>query len=98
MIRAGVSRPRARAANLALSLLVPVGACAFVASNAWLGGDGTLSSPYTAAVLAFSAGTFLCIALSDILPELQFHHHDRIKLSLALLAGFGIMALSLAYE
>jgi zinc and cadmium transporter len=95
MIRAGVSRSTALAANLAFSLLIPLGAIAFVVSDAWLG--ETVSSPYTAAVLAFSAGTFLCIALSDILPELQFHHHDRIKLSLALLAGFGIMALSLAH-
>jgi zinc and cadmium transporter len=37
--------------------------------------------------LAFSAGNFLCISLSDLLPELQFHAHDRLKLSLALLLG-----------
>ena len=37
--------------------------------------------------LVFSAGTFLCIATSDLLPELQFHQHDRIKLSAALVAG-----------
>jgi zinc and cadmium transporter len=43
--------------------------------------------------LAFSAGTFVCISLSDLLPELQFHDHDRGKLSLALLAG---LALALA--
>ena len=43
---------------------------------------------FTAAALAFSAGTFLCIALSDLLPELQFHAHDRLPLSIALLAGF----------
>ena len=42
--------------------------------------------------LAFSAGTFLCIALSDLLPELQFHSHDRLKLSIALLLGVGLMA------
>ncbi len=40
--------------------------------------------------LAFSAGTFLCIALSDLLPELQFHQHDRIKLSAALLLGLAL--------
>ena len=37
--------------------------------------------------LAFSAGTFLCISLSDLLPELHFHHHDRFKLSAALILG-----------
>jgi zinc and cadmium transporter len=40
--------------------------------------------------LAFAAGTFLCIALSDLLPELQFHHHDRGKLSAALLLGLTV--------
>ena len=44
----------------------------------------------TCAALAFSAGTFLCIALSDLLPELQFHQHDRVKLSAALLAGIAL--------
>jgi zinc and cadmium transporter len=37
--------------------------------------------------LAFSAGTFLCISMSDLLPELQFHKHDRGVLSIALLVG-----------
>ena len=37
--------------------------------------------------LGFSAGVFLCIALADILPEVQFHAHDRMKLSAALVLG-----------
>jgi len=43
--------------------------------------------------LAFCAGTFLCIACSDLLPELQFHSHDRFKLSLALMAGLAVAVL-----
>ena len=43
--------------------------------------------------LALSAGTFLCISLSDLLPELQFHAHDRLRLSAALLAGVGAACL-----
>jgi zinc and cadmium transporter len=39
---------------------------------------------------AFSAGTFLCIAGSDLLPELQFHRHDRFALSLMLALGVGV--------
>ncbi len=31
--------------------------------------------------LAFSAGVFLCIALSDLLPEMEFHSHHRVPLS-----------------
>jgi len=41
-------------------------------------------------LLGFSAGMFLCISLADLLPELQFHSHDRWPLSLALLAGVGV--------
>ena len=37
--------------------------------------------------LGFAAGVFMCIALADILPELQFHRHDRMKLSAALMLG-----------
>ncbi|HEX4070014.1 MAG TPA: sulfatase-like hydrolase/transferase [Planctomycetaceae bacterium] len=40
--------------------------------------------------LAFSAGVFLCISLSDLLPELEFHAHDRVALSLALIAGIAL--------
>jgi zinc and cadmium transporter len=40
--------------------------------------------------LAFSAGVFLCLSLSDLLPELEFHAHDRLKLSLALLVGVAV--------
>ncbi len=45
------------------------------------------SSLTTGYALAFSAGVFLCISMSDLLPELQFHDHDRIKLSVALMFG-----------
>lgn len=40
--------------------------------------------------LAFSAGAFLCISLSDLLPEIHFHRHDRGKLSLCFLTGVGL--------
>ena len=47
-----------------------------------LGGEALIG--YT---LAFSSGAFLCIALSDLLPEIQFHHHDRGKLTIVFLLG-----------
>ncbi len=40
--------------------------------------------------MGFSAGVFLCISLADILPEIQFHRHDRIKLTTALLLGVAL--------
>ncbi|MXY98902.1 MAG: hypothetical protein F4Z29_14490, partial [Gemmatimonadetes bacterium] len=41
-------------------------------------------------VMAFAAGVFLCIALSDLLPEIQFHSHDRGILALVFLIGVGL--------
>ena len=46
--------------------------------------------------LGFSAGVFLCISLGDLLPELQFHRHDRGKLSIALLLGV-VLAYGIGY-
>jgi zinc and cadmium transporter len=43
-----------------------------------------------AGALAFSAGAFICIALSDLLPEVHFHSHDRGKLSVAFLLGIAL--------
>ena len=40
--------------------------------------------------LAFSAGAFICIALSDLLPEVQFHSHDKAKLTLAFILGIAL--------
>jgi zinc and cadmium transporter len=90
MVSAGVPRRLTHLVNAGFALMIPLGVGLF------LFGLGRLSpvaaSDWTAVALAFSAGTFLCIALSDLLPELQFHAHDRLKLSLALIAGFSLMA------
>lgn len=40
--------------------------------------------------LAFGAGAFLCISLSDLLPEIHFHGHDRGKLSACFLSGVAL--------
>jgi len=90
MVRAGSARRSAHLVNFGFALMIPAGVALFA-----LGAGGMRSSSatrLTAGALAFSAGTFLCIALSDLLPELQFHSHDRLKLSVALLAGLGLMA------
>jgi zinc and cadmium transporter len=77
--------------NCVFGLLVPVGAVLFLllAEGGTGGGPGAAA---LAAALAFSAGTFLCISLSDLLPELQFHSHDRVKLSIALGLGLAVAA------
>ncbi len=81
-----VGRTSARArhlANLAFGLMVPAGAGLFLLAGSAAGEAHWVVS----CALAVSAGTFLCISLSDLLPELQFHQHDRVKLSAALLLG-----------
>ena len=96
MLRAGSSRWSAPVVNFGFGLMIPAGVAFFALG---MGGMGSGSaSAWTAGALAFSAGTFLCIALSDLLPELQFHSHDRLKLSVALLAGFALMAATAAIE
>lgn len=92
MLRAGAPRMLAHIVNLGFALMIPLGVALFLLGVGRLGPEA--SAAWTAAALAFSAGTFLCIALSDLLPELQFHEHDRVFLSLALLAGFCLMALT----
>lgn len=90
MLRAGAPRFRAHLVNSLFAAMIPAGVALFFLGIARLRPEAAVSS--TASALAFSAGTFLCIALSDLLPELQFHAHDRWKLSIALLSGFALMA------
>jgi zinc and cadmium transporter len=96
MLRAGAPRPWAHLVNLAFAAMIPLGVALFFFSIGRLGPEA--AADWAAGALAFSGGTFLCIALSDLLPELQFHAHDRTKLSLALLAGFVLMLLTALIE
>ncbi|MEQ8846617.1 ZIP family metal transporter [Botrimarina sp.] len=73
-------------ANALFAAAVPLGVALYHLGVAPPGEGG----PSFAAGLAFSAGVFLCVAMSDLLPELQFHDHDRVALSLALVAGLAV--------
>jgi len=79
----GGSRGKVLLVNLLFASLVPIGVVLFMVGAAATGGTA-VAVPYA---LAFSAGTFLCIAAADLLPEVQFHRHDRIGLSIALVLG-----------
>lgn len=96
MLRAGVPARLAHLVNLGFALMIPLGAGLFFIGVDRL--DPSTAETLTATALSFSAGTFLCISLSDLLPELQFHAHDRLKLSAALLAGFLLMAATSTIE
>ncbi|MDE0145166.1 MAG: ZIP family metal transporter [Nitrospira sp.] len=74
-------------ANVLFSLVCPVAALL----TFWgVGLLGQWEEYVVGAALAFAAGALLCIALSDLLPEVHFHSHDRAKLTLAFFAGIGL--------
>ena len=83
--RKGVPKGRLALVQIGFALTIPLGAAAFIRAEKIIASD--LANQLTGAALAFSAGTFLFIALSDLLPEVQFHRHDRVPLALALIAG-----------
>jgi zinc and cadmium transporter len=84
MAAGGWSTGWRRGVNLAYALMCPLGALSF-----WMGIRhlGNAQQTVVGCALAFSAGVFLCISLGDLLPEVQFHSHDRLKLSACLLLG-----------
>lgn len=92
MARGGWSLAWRHAINGLFSLAIPIGVLIFYFGLLREEGDPSADAArlWVAYALAFSAGTFLCISLSDLLPELQFHQHDRVKLSAALLLGLGV--------
>jgi len=90
MAAGGCSRWSRHLINGLFALVTPAGILLF-----YLGARSVahMNPLFLGGALAFCAGTFLCIACADLLPELQFHSHDRFKLSLALAAGLGIAIL-----
>jgi zinc and cadmium transporter len=95
MASGGWSKTSRHVVNGLFALAIPAGVILFQ-----LGASQYLESVHVflGSALAFTAGTFLCIAASDLLPELQFHSHDRVKLSVALLAGLGLSVLIGRFE
>jgi zinc and cadmium transporter len=84
MAASGRSARSRHVLNALYALVTPLGAVLFYAL-----GSGPLEQGLGQA-LGFAAGAFICIATSDLLPELQFHRHDRAVLSAALLAGIAL--------
>lgn len=90
LLNAGIRTRVLWTVQVVYAALVPLGVLGF-----WLS-RGAITDPSSLVgyTLAFSGGTFLAIALTDLLPELHFHSHDRNKLSAALLAGLTVMGLT----
>jgi zinc and cadmium transporter len=87
MTAGGASVRAQRAVNIAFSAMCAAGAAGF-----YLGIQRFAEHQQTVVgcALGFAGGVFLCISLADILPEVQFHAHDRAKLSAALVLGVAL--------
>jgi zinc and cadmium transporter len=82
----GYSRGKALAMNAAFALMVPAGAGVYVIVR-----QAVRAEAFTAYALAASAGTFLHLSLSDILPDLHRRGGSKTLLTGALLVGIALM-------
>ena len=82
----GYGRRRALAMNVLFALMVPVGAALYLLLR-----NLVHAETFTAYALAASAGTFLHLALSDILPDLHRRRGSKLRLSGALVVGLTAM-------
>jgi zinc and cadmium transporter len=89
MAAGGWSKQSQLKVNLVYAAVCPVAAVLFYLLIDMQLSDAAATTLVPAA-LAASAGVFLCIALGDLLPEIQFHSHDRIKYSACLLIGVAL--------
>lgn len=85
MISSGWKKRSRNLINIGFSLMCPLGAALVVLGVHQL---GPIQREFVGSALAFSAGVFVSISLSDLLPEMEFHSHHRVRLSVAL--GLGI--------
>ena len=87
MSDSGASKTKHRLVMFVFAIICPLSAFAALWGINFISSGHGL---YVGAALAFSAGVFLCISLSDLLPEVHFHSHDRLKMTVVLLLGVGL--------
>ncbi len=87
MRTAGAPAKWRSALNLGFALICPAAAlAAFCGFSALADGQDA----FIGKALAFAAGVFVCISLSDLLPEAHFHRHDRMRLAAAFVVGVAL--------
>jgi len=86
----GSHEKRRMKVNILYAIIAPLAAW-----GAYLGlmGAGEHGTTIAGIAMAFCAGAFICVALADLMPEVQFHSHHRLALTLALAAGIGVAVL-----
>jgi zinc and cadmium transporter len=82
----GYSVRRALVLNAAFALMVPVGAALYLVLR-----ELVQVHAFTSAALAASAGTFLHLSLSDIVPDLHRRGVARFAMTAAMVAGLAVM-------
>ena len=80
--------------NLLFACVIPFGVLTFFFSMNLFENNEL----YLAYILSFSAGMFLFISLSDLIPELQSHDHDKGLLTFFFILGIVFIALSSELE
>jgi len=87
MIGSGAPSRLRSAVNVAYAAVVPLGAIGFLTTLQLF---GPRQDAVLGIAMAMAAGAFLCIAAADLLPEVQFHSHDRVLLTASLALGLAI--------
>lgn len=76
--------------NIGFAMMCPLGAVLMLLGVSQFSG---YQQELVGTALEFAAGVFICIALSDLLPEMEFHSHNKVQLTVALGLGIGISLL-----
>ncbi|HBH53472.1 MAG TPA: iron permease [Planctomycetaceae bacterium] len=84
MAARGWSRQSQLFVNLGYALMCPLGVLLFQYGVTRFEGQ---HAAIVSAAMSAAAGVFICIALSDLLPEIEMHSHDRFGLSATLVVG-----------
>lgn len=87
MAAGGWSSGWRNAVNIGFAMMCPLGALLFFLGVQQFSEN---QSVIIGCALAFSAGVFICISLGDLLPEMEFHSHNRFRLSFVLLLGIAL--------
>lgn len=90
LVKEGIRPAMVLAATGSLGLLVAVGAIGFRLATFLADFDAFALTPYA---VAFSAGSFLHVAVTDLLPDLHRSGAAKVYLLLALFAGLGVSVL-----
>lgn len=88
LVRAGLRPARVLVATGGLGVMVGLGAVIFLVAETQLGLDPRTIVPYA---VGFSAGSFLHVAVTDLLPDLHREGAEKHRLLAALLGGLALV-------